>query len=166
MGSQDMSSLRRVLADDSEFLFSWANDSDVIKGSFLRSSLVTREQHTKWFDRQLNDSSAFLYIVLDQNDIRVGQVRFDIVRESPTESFISIGIAPQFRRRGFAARAIELGTEKIFLETNIRIVHAYIRPSNVGSQKAFIQAGYTDKGASTYMGVDAVYMAKKHPASS
>lgn len=158
-----MVTLRRLTEDDSDFLFSWANDPAVIEGSFLRSSEITPDNHQRWFQEKISDPSCFLYIVFDKKEQRVGQVRFDIVAEAPNEAFISIGIAPAFRCKGHAAEAIEEGTDKIFKETRVALVHAYIQPNNIGSQKAFTRAGYTTGGLNTYKAVPAVYMFKIKP---
>lgn len=153
-----MISLRPLAEVDSEFLFSWANDPAVISGSFLRGKSITRNDHTQWFKEKLTDPDCFLYIILDEHGERAGQVRFDRVSQSPTEAFISIGVAPTFRKKGIAAEAIAQGTDRVFSEKKITLVHAYIQPSNAASHKAFVNAGYTDGGLQTYKEVPAIYM--------
>lgn len=155
-----MITLVRATPEDSEFLYSWANDPSVISGSFIRGVTITWDQHKRWFSEKLNDPLCFLYIVWDNAGNRVGQIRFDLVPEVLTEAYISIGIAPDFRQKGYAARSIQLGAERIFVDTNVLTIHAYIKQSNVASKSAFIRGGFTMVGLKKYKDVDAYYAYK------
>jgi RimJ/RimL family protein N-acetyltransferase len=153
-------SLRKIEQEDSHFLFSWANEEAVIKGSFLRSTPVTFEQHDRWFRSKICDPTCFLFIIEDRDRNRVGQIRFDLVDGNASEAYVAIGIAPEFRKLGYATEAIRIGSELMFSTAGIELIHACIKPFNKGSERAFHSAGYESQGSKEYEGIEALYVTK------
>ena len=127
----------------------------------MRTEAISKEEHVRWFKDKLADPSCYLFIVYDQDGRRVGQIRFDLLDQNKSESIVSLGIAPEFRRMGYASAAIDAGSLRMFAETEVTLIHAYIRPFNVGSKKAFIAAGFDDHGVQKYSGTDAIYVTRK-----
>lgn len=148
-------SLRPVTADDCELLLDWVNDPEVRRVSFS-SAPIGGDEHRAWFERKLVDRSCIIYVVIDPKAEPVGQIRFDLQGES--EAVISLSIAAPRRGRGLGTEAIRLGTAEATRSARLSAVHAYIKPENAGSLRAFAAAGYAPPKRVTYRGTAALRM--------
>ena len=71
--------LRHAELDDSRMLFDWANDAEVRKRAFSSGALIW-DSHNALFLRKLDDPKTKMYILSDEHEAPVGQIRFDIER--------------------------------------------------------------------------------------
>lgn len=132
--------LRPVLSEDSEMVWKWANDHSVRAVSFSEA-LITWEEHIRWFQERI--SRPYFYIALNQDDLPVGQVRFD---QKEAETVISVMIDDAWRNRGYGVTLIRTACEEIFLNSDVKAIHAYLKPDNEASRMAFIRAGFKETG--------------------
>jgi UDP-2,4-diacetamido-2,4,6-trideoxy-beta-L-altropyranose hydrolase len=130
--------LREVRYGDCKPLWDWANEPTVREASFS-SANIPWQDHVKWFDSLLKNLNCIMYIGVNQDDRSVGQIRYNIGDEDAT---ISINIVKEFRALGYGSKLIFIGSEKIFKVTGIQKIHAYIKPSNYASIRAFKKAGF------------------------
>lgn len=130
--------IRPALPEDCERVWKWANDPSVRAVSFLRES-ITWEDHIRWFQERMN--RPYFYIAIDHNDLPIGQVRFD---QKETETVISVIVDRDFRNRGYGDALIRMGCEEMFLQSNARAIHAYVKLDNKASKRAFIRAGFKE----------------------
>jgi RimJ/RimL family protein N-acetyltransferase len=130
--------LRPVLAEDSERVWKWANDYSVRAVSFSEA-FITWEEHIRWFQERI--SRPHFYIALNQDDLPVGQVRFD---QKEAETVISVMIDGALRNRGYGVTLIRTACEEIFLNSDVKAIHAYLKPDNEASRMAFIRAGFKE----------------------
>jgi len=135
--------LRRVREDDCGLLWEWANDKEV-RASAFSSDPIPWEEHVRWFMRKLQDPNCFIFVALDNEDTPLGQVRFDIVRDGEAE--IDVSIDRRKRRLGYGAPLISKAVKEVFGVTPIRTVHAFIKPNNEASMRAFERAGFKRLG--------------------
>ena len=133
----DSMQLRKVQQGDEVFLWHLANDPDVRSASFSTKS-IPREDHIRWFRKQLNDPSCIFFIATYEN-MPVGQVRFEIKDEEAT---ISISVKKEYRKRNFGSDIIRISTQKIFDSTKTKKVHGYVKVDNKASVLAFQKANY------------------------
>jgi RimJ/RimL family protein N-acetyltransferase len=152
-----MVSLRKVKREDCDFFWQYANDASTRNASFLRPKQITHAEHLAWFDEKLSDPLIHFFVILNDNSMPVGQLRIDRTAEGSQEALIHIGIAPQFRGHGYACDAIKQGVVKIFAETDITLIRAYIRPENKASEKTFSNAGFEYGGMEDHAGVHSIY---------
>jgi len=131
--------LRRVREDDCRLLWEWANDKEV-RASAFSSNPIPWEEHVRWFMRKLQDPNCFIFVALDNEDTPLGQVRFDIVRDGEAE--IDVSIDKDRRRLGYGALLLSKAVNEVFRLTSISIVHAFIKPNNEASMKAFERTGF------------------------
>ncbi len=134
--------LRPVCADDCRLLWEWANDPDVRAASFS-SNPIPWEQHVEWFNLKIGDPNCAIYIVLTDRDVPLGQVRYEI---NDGEAVISISVDRRFRNRGYGSTIIKRACENLFANFDVRTVHAYVKPDNEASRRAFVKAGFRDVG--------------------
>jgi UDP-2,4-diacetamido-2,4,6-trideoxy-beta-L-altropyranose hydrolase len=141
--------LRPAEPSDDRMLWEWANDPATRAASF-DSGVIPWATHEQWFRERLRDPDARLFIATEADAI--GLVRFQCAGE---EAVISVVMAPESRGRGLAAPLILLGSDTLFRETDVRLIHAYIRPGNRGSRGAFQRAGFRHVGQAEVRGEQA-----------
>jgi RimJ/RimL family protein N-acetyltransferase len=131
--------LRQARQDDCRLLWEWANDREVRASAFSPDPIPWEEQ-VRWFMRKLHDPSCSLFIAVDNEDTPLGQVRFDIVRDGEAE--IDVSIDRDKRGLGYGALLLSKAVKEVFRLTHIRAVHAFIKPNNEASMRAFERAGF------------------------
>ena len=140
-------SLRRATRRDARFLFNLRNEPEVRRLSLHREPL-SYTTHLSWLDRKLAENGCALFIVETEGQ-RIGQVRYDILRESPAEAEVSIALAAAFRGKGYGHRVLRAATRKFFsLFRRARTVYAHINLGNERSMRSFAKAGYRMRGIS------------------
>jgi UDP-2,4-diacetamido-2,4,6-trideoxy-beta-L-altropyranose hydrolase len=130
--------LRRVEPGDFKVLWEWANDPLVRQSSFDTAS-IPWEEHLEWCNRKMADASCYFYLVGFQSGEPVGQVRFDIENQ---QAIVSIGLASCQRGRGLSLAVLLKATALFFENSNAKKIHAFIKPTNHASMRAFEAAGF------------------------
>lgn len=135
--------LRRVQAEDCRLLWEWANDPEVRAASFSPAP-ISWETHSAWFADKLGKDES-LIVIAEEEQTPCGQVRFD--RRPDRDWEIDVSVVRTMRGRGVASRLIKLGVQ-LFLEqyADARI-HAFVKPDNTASLKAFENAGFQRMGS-------------------
>jgi len=146
--------LRAVMQKDCQLLWEWVNDP-VVRAASFSTEPIPWENHVRWFRTKLSDPNCHYYILLSQEGVPVGQVRFDT---SADKAEISISIAFDFRGSGFGAEGIRIASKHLFQETAIARIYAHIKPSNNTSTYAFTKAGYRLDGIKAVKGHRALRM--------
>lgn len=143
-------SLRSATLEDSKFLFEIRNDPTTRKYSF-QQSVVVYPDHLQWLKNSLDNPNRFLFIGVDRQGERIGQVRFDIQGSSAE---ISVSISPSFRGCGYGVEFVVLATIHIFLNhKKITKIVARIKNENVASFKIFEKAGYRLKNMQYHVSI-------------
>ena len=134
---------RRVEEADCRRIWEWANDP-ITRAASFSSEPIGWETHVDWFYRKLDDSSCQFFIAEDSKGTPVGQVRYDRDKD---KWIISVSVAPEFRGRGYGMAIIALSIDE--LSPYHGIIHAYIKPDNRASIRAFEKTGFVDQGMTT-----------------
>ena len=132
--------LRRVTRDDSMLLWTWVNDPTVRAASF-HSEPISKEEHSQWFEATIKNPNTAIYVAEDSGGTAIGHLRVEWSREDDAE--ISISIAAGKRGSGIACTLIRRATERAAREVGLRQFHAYIKPENRASIRAFEKAGFS-----------------------
>ena len=146
-------SLRRVEVQDCRLLWDWANDQEVRKASFS-SAPIQWDEHVQWFSRKLSDEQCRMFIACDRGE-PVGQIRVD--RTAACEAEIDISVAPEVRGQGYATRLIDKAAAEAFREMSLSRLHAFIRPANRASARAFERANFRRVGTTSIRGNEALH---------
>lgn len=148
--------IRDVEMDDANLLFDWANDPETRSNSF-NTEMIVWETHLSWIQKKLKESDRSFYLFIQDNE-PVGVVRF----EACNEIVIGITVAPTHRGKGLGSLMIRMACARFHEKSNAD-VHAYIKNSNIQSQKSFQKAGFVFLRNDTYNGEDClILIAKKH----
>lgn len=135
--------LRSARAEDCRLVWEWANEPEV-RDSAFNSAPILWETHQQWFGRKLLDPNCHIYIALDDQVIPIGQVRFDCVSDKEAE--IDITIDKSKRGMGYGSTLIRLAVEELFNQTTFQVVHAFVKPHNSASIRAFERAQFKKFG--------------------
>lgn len=146
--------LRRVRPADCRLIWEWSNAPEVRAASFSTEP-IPWESHQQWFTAKLQDPGCYFFIILGPEQQPLGQIRFETVGEA--QATVSISLAPEARGQGWGAAALRLAAREVFQTTPLRVIHAYIKPDNARSLKAFRTAGFRPLGLTRFKGQPAVH---------
>lgn len=125
--------------DDCQLLWQWANEAEV-RNWFFSSEFISWETHQEWFQQKLQEPNYYIFIGLDRQNKPVGQARFAI--EDSNSAAISISIDSEKRGRGYGSLLLKKTINRIFTQTSVKIIHAWVKTENTASQKMFEKAGF------------------------
>jgi UDP-2,4-diacetamido-2,4,6-trideoxy-beta-L-altropyranose hydrolase len=145
--------LRRARPDDVRRLFEWANDPAVRAASFSTEP-ISWETHVDWFERKIGQNRNLLFIAEDENGAALGQIRFDL---KGSEAELNLSLAKEKRGVGLAVPLIEAGVREVLASTRCETVHAFVKPQNAASGRAFEKAGFVRAGIEQVRGNSAVH---------
>jgi UDP-2,4-diacetamido-2,4,6-trideoxy-beta-L-altropyranose hydrolase len=140
--------LRAAIETDCRMIYEWANDQ-VTRSVSFSTNTIQWDDHKNWFQAKLIDPNTRIFVALDSNFLPVGTVRYQI---EEIEATISINVAPCERGKGYGSVILRLGSNKIFQETKVGVIHAYIKAENLSSIHAFENAGYRQEGIAEFQG--------------
>lgn len=153
-----MLKFRKATIADTKLYFDWANDLSVRNQSY-KSNIIDFENHKKWFESKINDSSCLMIVFQDEKQLNVGQVR--IQKENKEEALIGISIASDYRGKGYAKGMLEMASD-FFLKSNpIFCINAFIKEANLTSKFAFEKAGFEFKDLIIYENFKSFHYVKK-----
>jgi UDP-2,4-diacetamido-2,4,6-trideoxy-beta-L-altropyranose hydrolase len=151
--------LRPVRPEDCHLIWQWASDS-VIRAHSFHPEPILWEQHVAWFDERLADPFTQFYLAVDADAKPIGQIRFQVEAEAAT---VSVSLALEQRGKGYGAEIIRLGSRQIWTTTEVTHIHAYVKPDNGASARAFAMAGYASVGAVMVRGCSALHFLMRRP---
>jgi RimJ/RimL family protein N-acetyltransferase len=89
------------------------------------------------------DPNCLFFIALNAHGIPIGQIRYEL---KAAEAVVSVSLAFGQRGQGYGASIIESASRQVFESTAVKLIHAYIKPDNLSSIRAFTRAGFSDSG--------------------
>ena len=113
-----------------KILFKWYNLKTVLRSS-LKGKKFTSQEHDKWISKQLVSDNIIKMIYL--NSTPIGVIRLE---KKKVFYLLSYMIAPKFRRKGFAFKAIKKIISKL-RDKNIKKIVAIVKKDNTPSIKIF-----------------------------
>lgn len=120
---------------DRQNVFDLSND-DIVRQNSINKNKILWENHVKWFDERIKNVEEPFFIVENEKNDFVAQVRFD----KKEYNLISISISSKYRGKGLASYIIRVCSEK----SGLSPVVAYVKQENISSLKAFKKAGYNE----------------------
>ncbi|MGB8989481.1 MAG: UDP-2,4-diacetamido-2,4,6-trideoxy-beta-L-altropyranose hydrolase, partial [Candidatus Sulfotelmatobacter sp.] len=145
--------LRRTTDSDCETFWDWANDPEARAASF-RSKAISWEEHARWFRAKMVDLKAILYTATNKHGDRVGEVRYQIEGK---RAQLSISVDKRYRGRGVGQKLLTLATEKVFQDSAIECIDAYVKPANAASVKLFTSVGFLRLSSESIEGQEAIH---------
>ena len=148
--------LRPVDPGEGVLLWRWVNDPDVRSASY-HSQPISWEEHEAWFRQKRRDPHCCIYVVLDEKDAPIGQIRFD--RVSAGDVHVDLSIAAEKRGQGYGLTALESACRRFREEMGPGTFLAFIKMENLASRRIFEKAGFILLERRRVHGCDSVVMA-------
>ena len=139
--------LRPVIEDDLSWLNSLRNDPIAAGLHEWHGWSDPQREKRRWAESGLLGDNGGTLIVLYGTD-RVGTVSWRKVQTGPIASNLAVGIglAPEFRGRGYGSEAQRLLVRYLFAHTQVNRIEATTEITNVAEQRALEKAGFTREG--------------------
>jgi UDP-2,4-diacetamido-2,4,6-trideoxy-beta-L-altropyranose hydrolase len=144
--------LRRATQDDCKLLWMWANDPVTRENSFTPAK-ISWDEHRDWFDKNLASNRSIISIA-EESGVPIAAVRLEEKNSGVGE--ISITVSPEVRGFGLATHLIQKCVDEAARDLSLLEIHAFIKPENMASRRAFEHAGYTLTGTTGVTGFEAV----------
>lgn len=144
--------LRPVVLADRKTIWEWANDPIARSVSFSGEPIPWAD-HVKWFEARLGDPECHMLIAEEERAEPIGHIRIE--NAHGFEAVISVVVAPEHRGRGLGVALIREGTRRLLSDSGRATAHAFIKPDNEASLRAFQRAGYRRRGSATVQGHEA-----------
>lgn len=142
--------IRKAEAKDIYDVFNLSNLHNTRKYSINTDKILWRD-HLIWYDEVLKNDSIVLYIITDDKNVFLGQVRYNIQFKYAE---ISISLIDEIKGKGLGIDILLKSQEMIKKDKNINSIRAIIKNENKPSIKLFERAGYkfvkADDGFSEY----------------
>lgn len=131
--------IREAKTRDSRFIFDLSNEK-IVRDNSIKKRKIDWEEHIKWFNKKLNDNNYEFFVIYDEHNNFIGQIRYEI---SDDKAVVSISITKNFRVEKLASKILADSAAILFRNREkIERVFAYIRKENIASLRAFEKAGY------------------------
>ena len=130
--------LRPAAPSDEALTFAWRNHPSVRRHSGDGRE-IEAAQHRAWLTRVLADGDRQL-LIAELGGAPLAVLRFDALASGEPE--ISIYLDPQRQGQGWGSEVLRAGTAWLRSQQKARAIRARIHPDNLGSQRAFRDAGY------------------------
>jgi len=128
--------LRLAELKDKCLLYRWVNSKDSLGIKIKTEKKISFSNHEIWFEERLKDNNTFIWIIEENKNKPIGQIRFQYSKEKYFD--IDIYIINKFRKLGIAS--IELkNAENI---SNVKPLRATVRKNNYSSYLFFNRNGY------------------------
>ena len=121
--------------------------------SFTREP-VKWDEHCQWFAKRINNDNCFLFIAYDNDDVPVGQIRFELDLDMAD---VSISLSAKFRGRGLSRAILQQGLARAKVLRKLKRINAYIQPGNKPSIQLFRGAGFVPMPATAINGYPALH---------
>lgn len=138
---------RPVTEDDLSWLASLRNGPTATGSHEWHGWSDPERTRRRWAESGLLGDSGGTLIVLHGTD-RVGDISWRKIQTGPTAFAwaIGIGLAPEFRGRGYGSEAQRLLVQYLFAHTQVNRIEATTEITNVAEQRALEKAGFTREG--------------------
>ena len=125
---------------DAKLYFDWANDPAVRACGFHTDPLLWPTHYT-WFKKTLGNPQAFLYVVSNYKDEKIGQVR---LAPDPTKHLeVGFSIDASYRNKGLGLRMLSLILDQAPHDRwDILSLIARVKRENEPSAKIFLRLGF------------------------
>ena len=135
--------LRPWKESDCQMIYDWRMTPSV-RSKSLNHNVFSYESHKSWFQRFIDNSLSFGFILEDSN-IPVAQIRFD---QTKIEGYYNISIftAPNKLGKGYGSTILKLACKDVKLLKVAKFFVAEVFEDNIPSKKIFIKNGFEVTG--------------------
>lgn len=126
--------LRKADKTDLRDAFELSNKDYVRKHSINKKKILW-EEHIEWFNNVLHSNKYVFFVVTDERNSFLGQIRFQIEDDNAT---VSISLSEKLKGTGRSKELLSQGIEELFKENKeIKQIIAFVSEKNLPSMKIF-----------------------------
>ena len=133
-----MVNIRYAKKEDSSLLLEWVNKSDSLEVKIESNNVISEVEHSKWFIERLNDNDTHIWIILNKDNVPIGQIRFQ--RKVNKYFDIDIYIVEEERRRGIAGKALNIASGSL----NSIFLRSIVKKNNLKNNNKTVICGKVD----------------------
>lgn len=131
-----MINIRYANEKDKLLLLGWVNNSDSIVGKLVNRGNISLNEHSDWFLERLKDVNTYMWIIENENNIPIGQIRFQ--KKSSNYLDVDIYVLKEERKKGIASKALNLASDSV----NVFPLRAIVKKNNYRSFSFFSNNGF------------------------
>lgn len=136
----DQLMLRQATYNDCNLIWQWSNEEKARQASFSQG-LIPWNEHVQWFKRKLADPNHIFFIATKGNKKQLGQIRYSI---EGYKAIVSLSIDAKYRSLGYGSEVLRIAARKLFHETSVEEIMAFVKDENSISLKTFMNAGFKE----------------------
>ena len=126
--------LRKATEKDMKDIFNLSN-RDYVRQYSINKDKIKWIDHINWFNSVLKDESVVFYIATDLKKTFLGQVRYEVVKNSAT---VSISLTESIKGKGISKEILNESIKMIFEEKeNLNEIIAFVSFDNIASKRLF-----------------------------
>jgi len=137
--------VRRATEKDLLDYYGLIND-DLVRLASFSSSVVTLDEHTRWFENSLVNKNRIMYVLegMDNETEFSGQIRFDKILSTSFDNTFELdySIASSQRGKGLGKKMLLLGLKMLTESFKNPCVIAKVKLDNVASAKTLSAVGF------------------------
>lgn len=131
--------IRKVNTHDVKEVFLNSNQDYVRKYS-INKEKIKWEDHIIWFENIIKDANCVFYIITDNMNRFLGQIKYKVENET---AVVSISLSELIRGKGYSNALLCSSMHELFKERDeLKSVVAYISEKNIPSLKLFERVGF------------------------
>ncbi len=134
-----MINIRYANEKDESLLLGWVNNSDSISAKLINKGNISLNEHADWFLERLKDVNTYIWIIENEKNIPIGQIRFQ--KKSSNYLDVDIYILKEERKKGIASKALNLASYSV----NLFPLRAIVKKNNFRSFSFFSNNGFSLK---------------------
>lgn len=145
--------LRRAEATDAALYFGWVNDP-AVRQNAIHPDPIVWDTHVAWFERRLQDSNSYLYLLYTAAGEPVGQVRVEFEGVA-APGIIDYSLAPAHRGQGLGQMLLWRALQRLRHERPILAggaVVGQVKANNAASARVFERLRFMRQAAVTLQG--------------
>lgn len=140
-----MLTITKAALSHSKSIFALSTHPEIRAVSF-QSKSFTFEEHSKWFQAVLQNSSVLFFVAIEKSKV-LGYIRF--VKDNSPQTIVSVtlsvAVLPGLGRRGIGRFLLQNGIEQLKVEwPGIQLVRAEVKVNNEISQRFFVACGFVE----------------------
>lgn len=126
----------------------WINNPE-ISIPFLFDRFVTEEEHERWFQRTILDTTQAIYAIYSKDKIHIGNIGLKNIDKinRKAELWVYIGDLSE-RKKGYAKKAIAHLLEKAFDIFSLRKIYLHVRQDNISAISTYKSNNFVEEGIS------------------
>ncbi|GAA0434763.1 GNAT family N-acetyltransferase [Lentibacillus halophilus] len=132
--------LRSIQEDDIYDIYQLSN-ADYVRKHSINPQKIDWEEHVRWFEKVIKSSNHIIYVISDDNNNFLGQIRYKLDNDT---AIVSISLSKDLKGRGLSIEFLEESIKRLKGERKeVQYILAVVSDINTASKKLFENANFS-----------------------